>query len=206
MKDVETTEIFTPDDPAFWGTRYQEKRTPWDLGKASPPFIELLSEQNEALKPGKMAVLGSGYGHDAALFGQLGFEVTGFDFVPEAVKAATDRYGQHARFVQANIFELDAQFQGHFDFVLEHTCYCAIPPSQRTDYVRVAAELLKPGGRFIGLFWVHQEKGGPPYSTTIKEIIALFSPLFAIDSLSPTPHSVWERKGEELLGVFSRKS
>lgn len=194
----------TCQQPEFWQVRYQEHQTPWDLGGVAPPFVSLLEKQDTPLKPGKMAVLGCGYGHDAAYFGQHGFAVTGFDFAPEAIAAAQQRYGAWGTFVQADIFQLPSSYAEAFDTVLEHTCFCAIRPNQREAYVQVVHGLLKPGGCFVGLFWAHQELGGPPYKTNAAEIGRLFSPYFHIASLAQAQDSVPERAGEELLGIFYR--
>lgn len=199
------TDDFTPENPMFWRVRYQNRRMPWDLDQPAPPFVNLLEQERALLKPGKMAVLGSGSGHDAAFFGQHGFDVTGFDFAPEAVETATARYGHNARFVLADIFNLDPQYAGAFDFVLEHTCFCAIPVEKRREYVNVVNRLLKPGGLFIGLLWAHREEGGPPFRTDVREIEDLFSPAFYLRHLEITPHSVEERRGEELLALFIKK-
>ncbi len=85
---------------------------------------------------------------------------------------------------------------GHFDYVAEHTCFCAIHPSQRAAYQRSIAAMLKPGGRFLGIFWEHDEIDGPPYSTNEAEIRALFGDAF--DILSWTPHpAIHGRSGTE---------
>jgi SAM-dependent methyltransferase len=194
------------DNPLFWQERYQGQETPWNLGEPAPAFVHLLKERAAEFKPGKMAVFGSGHGNDAALFGQNGFDVTGFDYVAEAVSAASERYGDVAKFEQASIFELPEAYQGQFDYVLEHTCFCAILPKQRADYVVAAANILKPGGRLLGVFFDHGEKGGPPYTTTPEELRQLFSPYFEVVSLEKTPHSIERRKDEELLGIFVRKT
>ncbi len=197
------TDPISSENPEFWASRYQQNQTPWDLGQAAPPFVSLLS--GRTLEPGKMAVVGCGHGHDAGFFGQQNFDVTGFDYAVEAVQSATARYGEWARFVHANIFNLDRRFDEQFDYVLEHTCFCAIPPSQREPYVQAVFHLLKPKGTYIGLFWAHSEPDGPPYKTDREEIISLFSPYFEIAELFPALNSVESRKPEELLGLFYRK-
>jgi hypothetical protein len=43
--EVEVREFSRPltsDNPEFWESRYQEQRTPWDLGEVAPPFVALL--------------------------------------------------------------------------------------------------------------------------------------------------------------------
>lgn len=193
------------DKIAFWQSRYKENHTPWDLGTVAPPLVTLYQEQLSHFNLGKMLVVGCGHGHDAAFFGQMGVDVTGIDFVSEAIEAATKDYGQWARFLQADLFDLPPSFLGQFDTVLEHTCFCAIPPQRREDYVQAVSTLLKPKGTFIGLFWAFVDEDGPPYPSTPEEIERLFSPYFTIESLILPKDSVAERRNQELLGVFTPK-
>jgi SAM-dependent methyltransferase len=152
-----------------------------------------------------MAVLGCGRGHDAGFFGQKGFDVIGFDFVPQAIEAAKARYGQWASFEQADIFQLDPKYTHQFDYVLEYTCFCAIRPTQRQAYVQTVSSLLKTGGKLLGLFWIHPQTGGPPYSTSEKELLDLFSPAFEVAQLSLAQNSWGDRQGEEYLGLFIKR-
>lgn len=195
-------ENINADDVTFWEGRYRESNMPWDLGMPAPPFVSLLKES--ALIPGRVAVLGSGAGHDAALFGKAGFDVVGFDYASGAIALSTERYGSLATFVEASIFEIPEEYWGTFDYVLEHTCFCAILPKRRPEYVQSVLQLLKPGGKLIGLFFAHHEMGGPPYKTDQAELETLFGPYFTFDSVKIPQDSFERRQGEELLCVLSK--
>lgn len=194
-------------DVHFWENRYITQNTGWDLAGPSPHFVELIKTPPGFLKPGSMAVLGAGRGHDAAMFGQNGFQVTGFDYASSAVQEAQQRYGQWADFQQMDIFTLgqpDSPFAHRFDYVLEHTCFCAILPKQRPDYLKTVTGLLKPDGHLIGIFWEHEEPDGPPFSSTLHEINTLFSHDFDIifvEERQPASN----RRGIERLMVLRRK-
>lgn len=190
----------------FWVERYSSGVTPWDLGQIAPPIASWFKSGKDKINPGKMAVLGSGYGHDAAFFGQHGFSVTGFDYVQEAVESARQRYGEWAEFIQADIFKLPESYNGKFDYVLEHTCFCAIPVVKRKDYAKLVQRLLKPGGLYMALFWAHSQEDGPPYKTDRGEIESLFNPFFQLESLYIPEDSFEDRKNEELLAVFRKKN
>ncbi|MCU0523678.1 MAG: TPMT family class I SAM-dependent methyltransferase [Elainella sp. Prado103] len=160
----------------FWQGRYQEGTDRWDLGQPAPPFVSLLTA-DQAPAPGSMAVLGSGRGHDALLFAAHGFAVTGFDFAPFAIETATQaaqQRGLPAQFLCRDIFTLAEEFSHQFDYVLEHTCFCAILPEQRADYVQMVHQILRPGGELIALFWAHSRPGGPPFGVSLAEIRQLF--------------------------------
>ncbi len=188
----------------FWENRYQDGSDRWDLGQPAPPFVSLLSAET-APPVGSLVALGMGRGHDALLFAKHGFDVTGVDFAPSAIAHAQQHAtaeGLSFQALQRDIFDLVPEYAGTFDYVLEHTCLCAIAPSQRQPYVRLVHQLLKPKGTFIGLFWAHLREGGPPYGTTPAELRDLFSPWFNTASLTPVKNSVPNRADEELLALF----
>jgi len=187
-------------DVAFWENRYESGDTPWDLGDASPHFVKLLQAPPEFLKPGKMAVVGCGRGHDAALFARAGYEVTGYDYAPEAIAQAQARYGDIARFIQADITQIPEQF----DYVLEHTCFCTFPPPQRKAYVEAVKNLLNPNGILTGVFWEHAEPDGPPYGIPLTEIKALFEPDFEFLQLT-SAKPARDRGGTEHLILMRRR-
>lgn len=188
----------------FWESRYQQGTPRWDLGRPAPTFVRLL-DSDRAPAPGKAIVLGCGRGYDALLFADRGFEVTGVDFADSAIASATTaarERGANARFLQHDIFELSADLFGQFDYAIEHTCFCALPPEQRSDYVRLVQTLLKPGGELLAIFFTHQRPGGPPFGIQPDEIRALFRDRFEILSLTEAIESVPTRQGEEHFGYF----
>jgi methyl halide transferase len=195
-------------DLNFWQGRYETGDTPWDLGGPSSHLVELLSRKPDFLKPGKMAVFGAGRGHDAALFAQSGLEVVGFDYAPGAVESARQQYGNLLAFEQADIFSLADPADpraGQFDYILEHTCFCAIHPRERELYRASVLNLLKPGGYLIGIFWEHSDPDGPPYSTTLADLAQYFGLEFTT-MLNEEKKPVSDREGVERLVVLRRKT
>ena len=61
-----------------------------------------------------------------------------------------------------DLFTLPHTDSGHYDLVLEHTCFCAIDPARRAEWAEVAARILRPQGRLLALFYTHDRPGGPP--------------------------------------------
>lgn len=194
-------------EPHYWEQRYQEGTSRWDLGQPAPPFVHFLNSP-AAPSPGRTAVLGCGRGYDALLFADHRFEVIGFDFAPSAIadaKSLAQASGRTAQFLQRNVFEIATEFDRYFDYVVEHTCFCAILPEQRHDYVQLVHSLLKPQGELIGLFWTHDRPGGPPFGSTSAEIHQLFQTDFELLSWETSTNSVPERQGQEQLGRFRLK-
>lgn len=207
MVDSSNSSLDATLDADFWEGRYQAGTDRWDLGQPAPPFISLLAS-DQAPQLGRMAVLGAGRGHDALLFAAAGFEVVGFDFAPSAIAAATQAAADRqlpAQFLSRDIFALPTEFPNAFDYVLEHTCFCAITPEQRSDYVDLVASILRPGGELIALFWAHDRPGGPPYGVTVEELHQRFSAQFEVASFELATNSIESRSQQEYLARFSVK-
>lgn len=199
----------TSENRDFWEGLYQKQTTPWDLGKAAPPLVTFLKSPY-AVPPGRILIVGCGRGHEALLFAQNGFEVTGVDFAPSAVQATSKRLadggflGTNAYMLERNFFDIH-EYDGYYDYILEHCTFCAIDPSMRRTYSWTVRDLLRPGGKLIGLWWLLPEKkGGPPFSVHKTEIFEFFREDFCIDIAYQPQDSVPERKGQELLTVLTK--
>ena len=127
----------------FWQERYDEQITPWDLGQVSPHFEQFL--QFTQLPLGKMFVPGCGRAHDAAFFAEQGFDVNAVDYTKGAIEEVQRLYGhlENLTLEQQDIFHLPKSFTNKFDYLLEHTCYCAINPKRRILYARVSSNKQK---------------------------------------------------------------
>lgn len=191
-----------------WEQKYQESDDLWDLGGPAPPFINLLASTNPP-QPGKIAVLGCGKGHDALLFAEAGFKVAGFDFAPTAISEATTTAQARkieAQFFQQDIFSLNREFAHSFDYVLEHTCFCAISPEKRSQYVEVVKTILRPQGKIIALFYTHNRLGGPPFGVKPQEVLDYFTPHFDPLVFQVAQDSITRRQGDEHLAIFKLRS
>jgi len=197
-----------PAESNYWDSLYQEGSTPWDLGEAPPAFVALL-EGSDAPAPGRLISIGAGRGNDARLFAAHGFDVLGIDFAPTAVDEATRLAEEHGlrsnlHFEQRDMFNLPAEYIGAFDYVLEHTCLSAIGPTRYAEYARVVADLLKPGGLFIALFFNHGRPGGPPFTISADEVRSLFAELLQIEHLAAPEQQHPQRSGPELFGLLRK--
>jgi len=88
--------------------------------------------------------------------------------------------------------------------IWEYTCFCAIDPKRRPDYVQTVLHLLKPGGYFLANFWpVRDGTGGPPFPVQRSEIERLFGPFFSFLTAYEPSNSVPGRQGKEWF-VYAR--
>jgi len=201
-----TEQAPTPSDASYWQAIYESGTTGWDLGREAPAWSKLLSMHD--IGRGRLVMLGCGRGHDAVWFAQQGFDVTAVDFAKSAVEATREnaaRRGVQLTGLEADLFHLSSAEQGTFDVLVEHTCFCAIEPSRRREFARVAAELVKPGGHIVGLLFWQTPPGGPPFATSPDEVRALFGDAFDILRIEDNPVSVERRAGREGWVVLRRK-
>lgn len=198
-----------PGQIEFWEERYQANQTDWDIQEPAPPFVDFLNGP-DAVPPGRMIVPGCGRGNDALFFAERGFEVVGVDFAPTAIAACQERAGalgiqERTKFEERDIFGLLPEYAQAFDYVLEYTCFAAILPEQRPEYVQLVHGLLRPGGKIIATFFTHGEPGGPPFDTNQAELRQLFEPYFEFERLEPVLRSAPQRQNEETFGLLKRK-
>ena len=196
-----------------WDQRYREGRDGWELGAAAPPLDAFLREDpRRPLPPGTVLVPGCGRGHEAALLAELGFTAIGLDLSGEALRQARRLHGADRPglgWLQADLLDAtalrsaalgDASLQG----VVEHTCFCAIDPSRRGDYLTAVSRLLAPGGWLLGLFWCHDRPGGPPFGSDPQQLADQLRGAGLVPLLwEPARGSVAERSGE-WLGLWQR--
>jgi SAM-dependent methyltransferase len=143
------------------------------------------------------------------MFARLGFEVTAVDFAEEAVQEMKSLLEPDLSMevIQADLFDLPAFMKAEFDYILEYTCFCAIDPQRRAEYIESISSLLKPGGHYIALaFPIGQRTGGPPFVVTPDELI---EPLgdrgFELVAREIPDDSVPGREGIEELLVLKKK-
>ena len=174
---------FDPHD-LEWQRRYEQDDTPWDKGAPAPPLVHYL-KGNEIV--GRVLVPGCGRGHEArALGGQPGCSAAGLDLSPTAVAQASRISFQPAAnssvsFIAGDFFKLPPEMNRSFDWIVEHTCFCAIDPRQRPEYVRAAASALREGGKIFGIFYLNPDyDSGPPFAVSKEELSRLFESRFTL--------------------------
>lgn len=189
-----------------WESLYSRGETPWDKGAASPGLLDFLAAQPD-LKPGRVLVPGCGLGHDARLWSEAGFDVTGLDLAPTAVRVAQGRTGRgRLRFVCGNFFE--HRDPRGFDVVFEHTLFCAIPLEHRSAYVDAVMRLLRPGGHFVAVHYMNpRDPSGPPFGVTRSELLERFAVGFqAVAEWVPRSFAGRERRERLYWWRRARKS
>ena len=198
-----------------WERRYRIGDMPWDKGAPAPPLLEWLATRG-AMR-GSVLVPGCGLGYDVRAIAAASPEarVVGVDLAPSALDrarqfppAGTERYEQ------VDVFDLPLELTNSFDWVFEHTCFCAIQIEHRQKYVRSVVQALRAEGRLLAVFfltpWSQDETppegGGPPFGVNRGELDSLFGPHFElVEELEPRT-AYPGHEGREIIRLFKKRS
>lgn len=122
------------------------RRPPWDSGVTPPELFSFL----EGRSPGRAIDLGCGTGTNTITLASYGWQVTGVDFIPAAIRQARQkarRAGMKADFVLGDVTRLD-RFDGPYELALDIGCFHSLSEKGKKEYIRQVDRLLAPGG-----FW-----------------------------------------------------
>lgn len=159
---------------------------------------------------GRVLVPGCGRGHEVrALGAQSNTSVVGLDLSATAIAQARRLSSQSDRdvsFIVGDFFHLPSKLKRSFDWVVEHTCFCAIEPAQRPDYVLAASSALRAGGRIFGIFYLNPDtESGPPFAVSTKELTEVFDPHFVLLEEWVPKESFSGREDRELVRVMQKR-
>jgi len=192
--------------PGFWDECYDNNNIGWDLGAPTPIFVDWCNNLKQSSK--KICFPGSGNGYDALYFASKGHSVTAIDFADSPIKRLQKESKNNSLNLEAireDIFNLEEEFYNKFDYIIEYTCYCAIDPEMRMEYINIMHNLLKKGGEFVGrLFPLNKavSEGGPPFNVNLNKTIDLFSMKFKLIESVPHSLSIQPRLGNEQFVRF----
>jgi SAM-dependent methyltransferase len=120
---------------------------PWDTGISPPELHEFI--QNHS--PGRAIDIGCGTGTNIITLARAGWNVTGIDFAPRAIKIARQKLkgaGVQAKVMVQDATQLDG-ISGLFDLALDLGCFHGIPQDGKLKYLEALERLLTPNG-----FWL----------------------------------------------------
>ena len=127
-------------ESGFWEERYAQGEAGWDLGGPCPVLRDVLEGEYAPPQGARFAVPGCGRGHDVRLLREHGYDATGFDFAVEPGDLPIERL---------DVFDIGRRHPASFDAIFEYTCYCAIDPARRAEYVASLQEAGAARGREI---------------------------------------------------------
>ena len=170
---------------------------PWNID--IPPDVLVGLVESGKVKPCKTIDLGCGTGNYSIYLARVGFDVTGIDNSPTAIKIAQEnakKKGVKCNFLVANVLgNLDGLTE-KFDFAYEWELLHHIFPEQRRIYIEKVYRLLNTGGKYLSVCFNENDTGfggsgkyretrfsNVLYFSSEDELRDLFEPYFNIKIL-----------------------
>jgi SAM-dependent methyltransferase len=192
-----------PLDQNYWDNQYQANVIGWDLGQVSPPIKTYIDTIEN--KDAQILIPGCGNTYEAEYLVQQGFtNITVIDIAPTLVENLKKKFAKNNNItvVLGDFFE----HQGNYDFIIEQTFFCALPPSMRQKYVWKMHQLLSNNGKLIGLLFNREFEVSPPFGGNLNEYEQLFQKAFEFNSISLAGNSIPSRANTELFFEFQKNN
>jgi ubiquinone/menaquinone biosynthesis C-methylase UbiE len=139
---------------------------PWDTGISPPELLEFINNH----EPGRAIDIGCGTGTNVITLAKAGWQVTGVDFAPRAIKLAKQKLKRTN--LQARLSVNDAtklsDITGPFDFALDLGCFHAISKEGQAKYLDQLTRILAPNG--FWLIYAFLNPGTPRSSHGLAEV------------------------------------
>jgi SAM-dependent methyltransferase len=190
-----------PEHPDFWCKRFGAGTTPWDAGKVPADFARFIARQPAPLDT---LIPGCGSAWEAGLLAELGWPVTALDFSPAAVARAREILGAAAVDLVCDDFFTFSPRRRYL-LIYERAFLCALPRNLWADWGRRVAELLPPGGRLAGYFFVCNQLKGPPFGILPEELDTLLAANFTRIEDAAVDDSIPVFFGRERWQVWQRR-
>jgi len=188
MDQIDMDEIYRKMSP---------EQIPWNIEEPPDSLVELLDK--ERVQPCKVIEFGCGLGNYTRYLSSRGFDATGVDISPTAIRLAEEnarKKGLMCTFIVADVLGDLKEVEGTFDFAYDWELLHHIFPKQRRKYVENVYGKLKLGGSYLSLCFSEKDPqfGGMGkyrktqistvlYFSSEAELRNLFEPYFRIEEL-----------------------
>ncbi len=177
---------------------YLRGKPRWDTGITPPEVKQLIEEEH--LPRGRALDIGCGTGTNVVYLAKQGFEVTGIDFIPRAIRKARERARNANVQVElrvANVLE-PSDLGAPFDLVLDIGCFHNFDSMGRARYVENLLRWTYPGSIYLLYAFFPCTMGPRRFGVTPQSVRDAFSPHFKIlhstaDEKNAGQDSAWYR-------------
>ena len=125
---------------------------PWNIEEPPDALLELV--ESGRVRPCKTIDLGCGAGNYAIYLANKGFEVTGVDISPTAIKIAKEnakRKGAEINFLVADVLGDLEELKETFDFAYDWELLHHLFPEERKIYIKNVHRILNPNGKYLSV-------------------------------------------------------
>ena len=179
------------------------KEIPWNIEEPPKALVELVESEK---KPCKTIDLGCGAGNYAIYLASKGFDVTGVDISPTAIKIAKGNAKKKVVkcvFLVADVLgDLD-EIKETFDFAYDWELLHHIFPEKRKKYVENVHRILNPRGKYLSVCFSEKDpqfSGLGKYRETSLGTVVYFSSEYELRDLFEPYFDIKELKTIEITG------
>ena len=126
--------------------------TPWDSGVPPPELIEVI-EGARRLSTGRALDLGCGTGTTTLYMASSGWQVTGVDFVPLAIRTARAKAAAAqlpVAFLVGDVTRLhEHPIEPGFDLLFDQGCFHSLPAAAQPAYAFEVARMARSGATYL---------------------------------------------------------
>jgi SAM-dependent methyltransferase len=186
--------------PLFFDRTYSSATPRFNTGPNA-----LLAEAVRDLKPGRALDIHMGQGRNAIFLALKGWQVTGFDFSEEGVRAAREAAAQAGVKLTALVQRHEEFEFGRAQWDLVVMSYTWVP--LHGPYIGQILESLKPGGILV-FEHLMEESGSPraaPWLPRPNELFAVFSSLRILRYEDLRGPADWSWRPERITRLVARK-
>jgi ubiquinone/menaquinone biosynthesis C-methylase UbiE len=175
-----------PDRASF--ESFYAGKAPWDIGKPQAPFVAVADQVSSPILDA-----GCGTGDIARFLAARGHQVTGIDFVEEAIQRARRKAAE--RGLSGEFLVKDATKLGDWDerfaSVIDCGLFHVFSDEDRRRYVQGLARVIEPGGRLFLMCFSDEEPGSDgPRRIAKQELYDAFADGWQVESIQPARFEV----------------
>ena len=167
-------------DRSTFETAYAGK-APWDIGKPQSAIAESVD-----LVTSPVLDAGCGTGENALFLAARGHQVTGIDFVDQAIRMARHKANERGLTVEFHVKDAMtlADWDKRFATVIDSGLFHVFADEDRLRYVAGLTHITEPGGRLLLLCFSDEEPGAQgPRRVSQQEIRAAFHNAWTVEEI-----------------------
>jgi len=172
----------------IWFNLAYYQKPVWDTGISPPELLSFIA----AHAPGKALDLGCGTGTNVITLAKSGWQVTGVDFAPRAIRIAKKKALHLALNVELlvnDVTHLDS-ISDCFDLILDMGCFHSLTPKDHPKYLSNIDRLLAPTGTYLLYVFFKTQTVDQGPGVTENDMINLLKTLKLTHRMDGTERSV----------------
>lgn len=183
------------------------EKIPWNSEIPPDALVELV--KSGTVRPCRAVDLGCGAGNYTRYLAGLGFDMTGIDSSPAAIKIAEEHAktrGIICRFIVADLLGDMHEMTDRFDFAYDWELLHHIFPEDREIYIKNVYDMLNPGALYLSVCFSEEDPqfgGTGKYRRTPVGTTLYFSSESELRSLVSRYFTIRELKTIEVTGRYA---